>query len=213
MNATTNGEPIVEEWRRYGGWNAHLYVNGEQQCATVHGQVPGSRPLEVVTELTAHGQPYGRVCHFCERIWQRRHAPPRPAIVVPPSPLRPRRTPPTSHRSRPAPAREPSRSNRSYPPIGIGEIFGDRTVIDLVRSTARPSDERARWRCVCGLEGESFAFNLRKYPPRCGHRRLHITLLDVCVCGEHRDDHLPHGGACLEDDCDCAGFRGKAAGV
>lgn len=29
----------------------------------------------------------------------------------------------------------------------------------------------------------------------------------LCACGHVYDDHVPAGGACEEDDCDCPHFK------
>jgi len=63
------------EWMRYGRglWSAHLFIDGVQQCTTKHGHfcepVPGVPERTVVTILTQHGIPYGRVCQRCHRVY------------------------------------------------------------------------------------------------------------------------------------------------
>lgn len=63
------------EWRRYGRglWAAHLFINDTQACTTRHGSfcapVPGVPEFTVVTDLTRHGTPFGRVCQRCMRAW------------------------------------------------------------------------------------------------------------------------------------------------
>lgn len=62
------------EWRRWGkgGWCAHLFIEGVQQCSTKHGVPPFvgySSICTVVTDLSRHGVPYGKVCARCHRVF------------------------------------------------------------------------------------------------------------------------------------------------
>jgi len=59
---------------RYGAgyWCAHLFIDDVQQCTTRHGQYmprPGGVLKKVVTDLTPHGVPYGKVCQRCHRVY------------------------------------------------------------------------------------------------------------------------------------------------
>ncbi len=57
--------------------------------------------------------------------------------------------------------------SRIYPKVRIGSRFGDRTVVEVgVPDPKRRSDERVRWRCACGREGNGYVFNLRVYADR-----------------------------------------------
>jgi hypothetical protein len=107
-------------------------------------------------------------------------------------------------------------ARRRYPEARVGDKFGDRKVINTLPRRADPSrrsDERVRWRCVCGKEGESYVFNLRANLPKCRHRSARFTpslspRADTdCICGHSHGDHRPRGGACLDDDCDCTSFE------
>lgn len=62
-------------WFRWGQWAAHFFVDGVQQCGTVHamlnaGRREPTRPLPA--ELTTWGVPYGRVCAPCLKAFKRR---------------------------------------------------------------------------------------------------------------------------------------------
>jgi hypothetical protein len=53
--------------------------------------------------------------------------------------------------------------NRKHPALEVGDRFGALVVIELLpRGHRGRSDERVRWRCVCGVVGESYAANLRR---------------------------------------------------
>lgn len=105
---------------------------------------------------------------------------------------------------------------RLYPIAQIGDVIGTRTIVALVpRGRRGRSDERVRWQCSCGLEGESYMFNLREHnachhvggrvPSPASTRRT--IQVQVCHCGHSSDDHRPRGGECLDDDCDCVAFE------
>lgn len=109
---------------------------------------------------------------------------------------------------------------RKHPQARIGDRFGARTVIATIEPGARGrSDERVRWKCICGAIGESYVFNLRGRALRCTHggkpaaERRTVRFEDVCVCEHARGDHQRNRGECLEDDCDCAAFDSAAERV
>lgn len=59
---------------------------------------------------------------------------------------------------------------RRYPAAKVGDRFGPyRVTRTLPRGHKGRSDERVRWRCTCGLRGESYVFNLRKAKPEGTH--------------------------------------------
>ena len=64
-------------WRRWGSWPAHWFAGDAASCLYV-GQSgrEGAARLEILTgaELTPLGSPYGRICSFCHKAWQRRAA-------------------------------------------------------------------------------------------------------------------------------------------
>lgn len=67
------------KWMRFGTgkWSAHLFIDGEQACSTAHNNFafmgkersPGG-PHEV--EVGPHGLPYGKVCQWCQKEFNRR---------------------------------------------------------------------------------------------------------------------------------------------
>ncbi len=68
------GGPPVREWRRWGKWRAHLFVDGVQACKIRHQNFErGGLPTTCVTltRLGPHGFPFGPVCLICERIFER----------------------------------------------------------------------------------------------------------------------------------------------
>jgi len=103
---------------------------------------------------------------------------------------------------------------RKHREARVDDTFGTRTVIAThARDQRGHSNERVTWRCVCGAVGDSFVFNMRGRSIVCRHKGRSDAPLppsrdeDRCICGESWGDHLPGGGACLEDDCECLGFR------
>jgi hypothetical protein len=63
-------------WRRYGAWAAHLYDESfgepKQFCKVKHGLFFGPKERTLVeASLTPVGTPYGRVCQWCLREWNR----------------------------------------------------------------------------------------------------------------------------------------------
>jgi len=61
------------EWRRYGAYSAHLWIDGAQSCTTAHGTFKDAKPKDpnVVTELDPEsGEPYGKVCRRCRETFR-----------------------------------------------------------------------------------------------------------------------------------------------
>jgi hypothetical protein len=65
------------QWKRWGQWAAHLYVDDTQSCHTPHGQsqwISRKRSTPTVPQpamLAETGTPFGRVCQKCLREWHR----------------------------------------------------------------------------------------------------------------------------------------------
>lgn len=60
---------------------------------------------------------------------------------------------------------------RTHPPAQVGDVFGPSTVIRLVTERHKGrSDERVVYRCVCGIERETYVATLRGRTT-CGHKR------------------------------------------
>lgn len=117
-------------------------------------------------------------------------------------------------------------ANRRYPVAKVGDRFGDREVIAIVprEGRKRAFDERVRWRCVCGYEGETFTYNLRRFPPRCSHPEAIVVGTRVgdrevvavirergrvqwrCVCGHTGETHL-HAFRRMRPTCNHARLR------
>jgi hypothetical protein len=71
-------------WVKWGQWCAHLHDGEQQVCATQHGRYLGMDTTFVpktlgASDLTSHGEPYGRVCERCRREFRRRTAAAVPA--------------------------------------------------------------------------------------------------------------------------------------
>lgn len=66
-------------WFRYSPSVAsHLYIDGRQQCGTFHSihvglGVSPRRPQP--SDLTRHGEPYGKTCGACLKVFRRKDAP------------------------------------------------------------------------------------------------------------------------------------------
>jgi hypothetical protein len=70
----------VRQWKRWGGWKAHLYDGEIPLCPLPNGNVrrglvlaAGSIPSVLVTltgdAVSIHGVPYGPVCTVCLRMF------------------------------------------------------------------------------------------------------------------------------------------------
>lgn len=68
----------LDGWFRWGSWAAHFFVDGKQSCTTAHSYAAGGlarglpprRPEPA--PLSAHGEPFGRVCNRCLKSARRR---------------------------------------------------------------------------------------------------------------------------------------------
>lgn len=90
---------------------------------------------------------------------------------------------------------------RVHHPLIVGDVIGDREVIAVGDRLGKRADECVSWRCACGREGKSYAFNLRTGTGQCQHPEG-----KMCKCGHPVGDHRRRGGACLEDECECVAF-------
>lgn len=62
---------------------------------------------------------------------------------------------------------------RVYPPMKVGDRFGDREVIELLpRGHGGRRDQVVRWRCICGRTGVICEFNLRGQENTCARHGL-----------------------------------------
>jgi hypothetical protein len=67
-------------WFRYSPSVAsHLYIDGQQQCGIRHSILDGLRPAPKrpdPSDLTRHGEPYGKTCSACLKVFRRRDVAP-----------------------------------------------------------------------------------------------------------------------------------------
>ena len=62
-------DEVVLDWRRWGMWRAHLYIDGVQQCNAKHHNFEAGKTTEQKTlvgpDIGPTGIPYGPVCAWC----------------------------------------------------------------------------------------------------------------------------------------------------
>ena len=83
MNVRAKGKEVrsVRQWKRWGGWKAHLYDGKTPLCPFPNSNVrrgfvvlaSGSVPSALVTltgdAVSEHGVPYGPVCTLCLKVF------------------------------------------------------------------------------------------------------------------------------------------------